>query len=70
MIVHGGRGYASRLVSELTAEILGDGARPTLYTRLENPISNRIYQRIGSRPVGEHVRYEFDLSDDQVRVDL
>ncbi|MGQ0431498.1 MAG: GNAT family N-acetyltransferase [Microthrixaceae bacterium] len=61
---HRGCGYASRLVSELTAEILEKGVRPILYTQLENPISNRIYQRIGYQAVSEHVRYEFDLPAD------
>lgn len=61
---HRGHGYASRLVSELTADIIAEGARPILYTQLENPISSRIYQRIGYKVVSEQLRYEFELPED------
>lgn len=61
---HRGRGFASRLVSELTAQIISEGARPILYTQLENPISNRLYQRIGYKVVSEQLRYEFELPDE------
>lgn len=61
---HRGHGYASRLVSELSAQILSEGARPILYTQLENPISNRLYQRIGYKVVSEQLRYEFELPND------
>lgn len=47
-----GRGYASALVASLTHSLLNGGYRFTfLHTDLGNPISNRIYQRIGYRQV-------------------
>ena len=47
-----GRGYASACVTALSRELLMLGKRHCcLYTDLSNPISNRIYQRIGYRPV-------------------
>jgi predicted GNAT family acetyltransferase len=47
-----GRGYASNLVAAVTRRML-DGGRTfcTLFTDLSNPTSNKIYQRIGYRPV-------------------
>ncbi|MGQ0433223.1 MAG: GNAT family N-acetyltransferase [Microthrixaceae bacterium] len=63
---HRGRGFASRLVSELTAQIISEGAQPILYTQLENPISNRLYQRIGYKVVSEQLRYEFELPEDGI----
>jgi predicted GNAT family acetyltransferase len=48
-----GRGYASANVAALSQEALGAGAGACmLYTDAANPVSNRIYQRIGYRPVG------------------
>jgi len=47
-----GRGYAGACVTALTRELLASGKRHCcLYTDLSNPISNRLYQRIGYRPV-------------------
>jgi predicted GNAT family acetyltransferase len=37
--------------------VLHDGC---LYTQLQNPVSNRIYQAIGYRPVAEVTRYRFE----------
>jgi uncharacterized protein len=49
-----GRGYATALTAALTARLLGEGRRFCfLYTDLANPTSNRIYQRIGYRPVSD-----------------
>jgi hypothetical protein len=49
-----GRGYASACVSELSARILDSGkAFCTLFTDLENPTSNAIYQRIGYQPLAD-----------------
>ena len=31
-----------------------------LYTQLENPRSNRIYQRLGYEPIAEILAYTFD----------
>jgi hypothetical protein len=47
-----GRGYASACVTALSRELLAGGKRHCcLYTDLSNPVSNRIYQRIGYRPL-------------------
>jgi uncharacterized protein len=49
-----GRGYASALTAALTQRLLDGGRRFCfLYTDLANPTSNRIYQRIGYRAVGD-----------------
>lgn len=54
------RGYATRLVAELSLWLLGQGRRFCfLYTDLSNPISNRIYERIGYRQVAESAEYGF-----------
>jgi GNAT superfamily N-acetyltransferase len=46
------RGYAQACVSALTERLLAEGnGFCCLYTNLANPISNRIYERIGYRPV-------------------
>jgi GNAT superfamily N-acetyltransferase len=54
-----GRGYASALVADLSQRVLDRGERCVLYTDLDNPTSNAIYQRIGYRAVDEAVRYAF-----------
>lgn len=48
---HRGRGYASHVVAALSRRVLDSGARVCLYTDLENPVSNLVYERIGYRPV-------------------
>jgi hypothetical protein len=56
-----GRGYASALVAHVSAALLAAGRRfCTLYTDLDNPTSNRLYRRIGYRPVVDvrHLRFE------------
>lgn len=55
-----GNGFASALVAEVSDEVLAGGERCILYTQLENPTSNAIYQRLGYRPVAEVLRYDFD----------
>jgi len=58
-----GHGYASACVAGLSQEILDRGAAfCTLYADLANPISNKIYQRIGYRPVVDAVQYRFELA--------
>ncbi len=55
-----GRGYASACVAALSRHLLGTGlAFCFLYTDLANPTSNRIYQRIGYRPVCDVMDYDF-----------
>jgi uncharacterized protein len=56
-----GRGYASALTAALTQELLDGGRRFCfLFTDLANPTSNRIYQRIGYRPVTDVDQWAFD----------
>ena len=55
---HRRRGYAAALVAEVTERELNNGrAFAYLYTNLENPTSNALYQRIGYRRVGEACDY-------------
>jgi len=55
-----GNGYASACVAGLSQQLLDCGAAfCTLYADLENPISNRIYRRIGYRPVIDVAQYRF-----------
>ncbi len=48
---HRGRGYAAYVVAELTRAALADGVRMCLFTDQANPVSNKVYERIGYRPV-------------------
>ncbi|MFN2628619.1 MAG: GNAT family N-acetyltransferase [Gaiellaceae bacterium] len=58
-----GRGYATALVAELSARLLAGGRRFCfLYTDLANPISNRIYERIGYVRICESAEVAFDAS--------
>ncbi|HKE39697.1 MAG TPA: GNAT family N-acetyltransferase [Casimicrobiaceae bacterium] len=53
------RGYASALVSGLSRELFERGKRAIfLTTDVANPTSNRIYQKIGFRPVADHVHFD------------
>jgi RimJ/RimL family protein N-acetyltransferase len=50
---HRGHGYATALVTHVSEWALASGATGcTLFTDLANPVSNRIYERIGYRRVG------------------
>jgi predicted GNAT family acetyltransferase len=44
---HSGRGYATRLVAELTRRILGRGERPFLHVREDNTRAVDVYRRLG-----------------------
>ena len=57
-VEHRGHGYAAALVALVTERILSDGARACLFTDVDNPVSNGVYERIGYRPVAEMVRME------------
>jgi predicted GNAT family acetyltransferase len=58
---HRGRGYATRLVAEQSAWLLGRGRRFCfLFTDLANPTSNGIYRRIGYRQVCEAAEIVFE----------
>lgn len=54
-----GQGYAAGVVAALTSRILANGERAILYTQLQNPTSNGVYQRIGYAAIAEVVRYSF-----------
>jgi predicted GNAT family acetyltransferase len=56
-----GRGYAGALVGEVSARLIEEGHRFCfLYTDLSNPISNRLYRRLGYELVCESAEYTFD----------
>ena len=56
-----GRGYASAVTAELSAELLAEGRSYCfLYTDLANPTSNRIYQTIGYEFVCDSAEYAFE----------
>ena len=46
-----GRGYAGAGVAEVSRRILAAGSRACLFTDQANPTSNRLYERLGYRPV-------------------
>lgn len=55
-----GKGYASACVAALSQAMLNSGRRFCyLFTDMSNPVSNRIYQRIGYVPVCDFVEYQF-----------
>jgi predicted GNAT family acetyltransferase len=57
---HRGRGYATSLVAELTAERLAAGvAFCFLFTDLANPTSNAMYARIGYEAVADWNQWSF-----------
>jgi predicted GNAT family acetyltransferase len=54
------RGYATACVGALSAHALASGRRfCTLYTDMNNPTSNSIYQRLGYRLLGHCLMIEF-----------
>lgn len=56
-----GSGYATALVSCLSQYVLDAGKRyACLFTDLANPVSNRIYPRIGYEPVSDYREIAFD----------
>lgn len=58
-----GHGFASRLVAALSQRLLDSGRQFCfLYTDLDNPTSNSIYQRIGYEMVAEGAEYSFSQS--------
>lgn len=52
-------GYAAAVVAALSADVVAGGERAILYTQLQKPTSNAVYQRIGYAAVAEVVRYSF-----------
>ena len=56
-----GRGYATALTAALSQLLLDQGCQFTaLFTDLNNPTSNSIYQKIGYRPVCDFNEYIFE----------
>lgn len=56
-----GRGYASAIVADLSQKMLNAGRRFCfLFTDLANPVSNKIYQRLGYKPVGDWTKQFFE----------
>ena len=55
-----GRGYASACVADLSQLLLDLGCRfCALFADLANPVSNRIYARLGYKPVCDFAEYAF-----------
>ena len=55
-----GRGYAGICTAALSQRALDEGRRFTmLYTDMNNPTSNAVYQRIGYVPIGDVFDWEF-----------
>lgn len=57
---HRGHGYGSAVTAAATADVLGDGGLPVLFTDLANPTSNKIYQQLGYRPVDDRLVLGFE----------
>ncbi len=58
---HRGYGYASACVADLSQLLLDQACRfCALFTDLANPVSNRIYARLGYRPVCDFDDYTFE----------
>lgn len=56
-----GHGYATACVAKLSQQLLDDGYQfCTLFTDLDNPISNHIYQKIGYKKLVEFQDYFWD----------
>lgn len=61
---HRFKGYATSCVWTLTKKLLSDRySFCSLFTDLLNPTSNSIYTKIGYRPVGDAMAYDFAHSD-------
>lgn len=54
-----GRGYGAAVTAAVSRALIEDGDRTVLFTDLANPVSNRIYRRLGFRPCGEHINWTF-----------
>lgn len=54
---HRGRGYAAAAVAGVSRHLLDQGARVCLFTDVDNPVSNRIYEAIGFRPLADTANY-------------
>ncbi len=55
-----GQGYATACVATLSQQLLGEGYQfCTLFTDLDNPVSNHIYEKIGYTAVSDFNEYIF-----------
>jgi len=58
------KGFATALVADLSRIFLEEGYRfCTLFTDLDFPTSNHIYQRIGYRPVSDFLEIGFEAPE-------
>jgi predicted GNAT family acetyltransferase len=58
---HRGRGYAAAVTAAASRWALGEGAQHVLlFTDLANPTTNRLYPRIGYRPLHDALELRFD----------
>jgi predicted GNAT family acetyltransferase len=57
--VNRGRGYAQAMTAALTRRALSEGRWCTLFTEADNPITNKIYPRIGYRYVSAYTNFRF-----------
>jgi GNAT superfamily N-acetyltransferase len=48
---HRGHGYAAAAVAQVSQLLVDEGSRPCLFTDQANPVSNRLYERLGYEPV-------------------
>ena len=63
---HRGQGYGSACTASLSQLLLDRGySFCTLYTDLENPTSNKVYQRIGYRRICDATSYRFEGTGQQ-----
>ncbi|MFF9362818.1 GNAT family N-acetyltransferase [Streptomyces griseoluteus] len=54
-----GHGYAGAVTAEVSGRAAATGAEVLLFTDLANPVSNRLYQRLGYRPVADFATWTF-----------
>jgi hypothetical protein len=63
---HRRQGYAGTLVASLSQHLLDEGYQfINLFTDLDNPTSNKIYQTIGYHPVSDFLAYRFNKTSRQ-----
>lgn len=55
-----GQGYATKAVAALSERLRHQALRRILYTDLINPVSNKLYRKIGYRAVCEVLIYDFE----------
>ncbi|MFJ8732356.1 GNAT family N-acetyltransferase [Streptomyces bauhiniae] len=54
-----GHGYAGAVTAEVSGRAAASGAEVLLFTDLANPVSNRLYQRLGYRAVADFATWTF-----------